>query len=503
MAPRHGTALALLAILSVAAGCLGGAPTGLPPVPPPGTVSPSFATARVNPGGFEPRIAVGPDGVRWVSTQNATRAEVVYRSNDGVHWNRTAADPGALRPCCDNEIAVTPTGRVLTSIISGSAGSTALDVRYSDDGGNSWVPSKGNFLADQDRQWLAVGTKDKVTGGYDVYMLWHNLLSGAGDHEMLVSTSRDNGATFGPPVPVTPPGGAAWLDLQCADSGGPSNIVANPKTGQVYAIFGTRSSPAGGCGASVTGPFEINVVAATRIWVATSTDDGVTWSDSLAVDDSGAGNIVGMQVNAAALDDQGNLYVVYPESPQPYPDYEGAAVVYRWSTADLAHWSAPVTVEPAVAGGRVPGTGAFLTHVAAGDPGNLALFYLKAAPNGTKAPWFATVAVTHDGLSVRPNFTTMRVDDHAAWNGTASHLMGVCDPLGPQPFPLSDANAAANGLRCGRASDVLGQALDASCHAMFVWYDNGRLDAKAGGTYATTVAPSLCRSASAPVAPEP
>ena len=127
----------------------------------------------------------------------------------------------------------------------------------------------------------------------------HNLASGVLSHNMWVATSTDNGATFGPYVPITLPGQQAYEDLACADSGGPSNLFVNPRTGRVYAVFGTRSSTvaaSGGCGASGTGSFEINVVAATRVWVASAaaldTADATKWTQSLAVDDDAAGNIV-------------------------------------------------------------------------------------------------------------------------------------------------------------------------------------------------------------------
>ncbi|MHB8606126.1 MAG: sialidase family protein [Thermoplasmatota archaeon] len=479
------------------AGCLGPPQTGPGTNPLAGTGSVAFTSVRVNDAGVEPRVAIGPDGTHWVSTQDAQRNELVFSSKDGgLTWTKTPTDPQLTRPCCDTEIVVSPTGRVFAGIIDG----LGLDIQYTDDGGRTWTASHGQKVEDQDREWLAVGGKDSVTGGYDVYMLWHNLGSGTADHEMFVSTSRDNGATFGPPIPTTPPGSQAWNDLQCADSGGPSNIFTNAKTGQVYAVFGTRSSVAGGCGASATQQFEINVVAATRMWVATSTDQGLTWTDSLAVDDSAAANIVGMQVDAGTIDNAGNVYVVYPESPQPYPDYEGAAVKYVWASPSLAHWSKPVTVEPAIDGGKTPGQGHILTHIAAGDPGKLAMFYLKGNGTGNASYWFPTVAETLDGLEAAPHFTFTRVNDIPAWKGTASALMGVCDPLGDTFGPASPAaNAAAGGFRCPRASDVFGQAIGAACSPTFVWYNDRKLGNATGGTWVTqqTSGPLLC----APQAP--
>ncbi|MHB8571746.1 MAG: sialidase family protein [Candidatus Dormibacteria bacterium] len=453
--------------------------------------APPFTTTLIDPGGFEPRIAAAPGGRLWVGTQDAGTVgavnvgsgaghEAVLSSGDsGVTWRRTPSAPvPSQSPCCDNDIIVTRTGRVIASIIDLTAAD--FDVQYTDDGGETWHPSSGVKYGDQDREWLAAGPDDPTTHLPTVYMLWHNLASGAADHEMFVSTSHDNGATFGTPVPTTPAGSPAWLDLQCADSGGPSNIFTNPRTGDVYAVFGTRSSQLGGCGASALGAFEINIVAATRVWVARSTDGGATWTDSLAVDDSQAGNIVGMQVNAGAIDNAGNVYVVYPESPNPYPNYDGAAVRYRHAPADLSSWSAPVTVAPA------GGPGHILTYMVAGDPGKLGFFYLAGSAQPSGAPiWYAVSALTLDGLDAAPAITEVPLSDVPTWQGTASNLMGICNPVGGSQAPPFDlVNGAANN-QCPRSSDVLGMTLDQNCHFSDVWYASS-LAAQRQGTYVST-----------------
>ena len=155
-----------------------------------------------------------------------------------------------------------------------------------------------------------MGPDDPTTHEPRVYLLYHNLGSGSAQHNMFVVTSRDGGATFDAPVPITDPLNSpqAYQDLQCADSGGPSSLSVNPRTGRVYAVWGTRSAPfAGGCGASVFGPFEINVVAATRVWVATSPDNSMgSWRTVKVVDDTATNRIVGMQLSPATLDRKGN-----------------------------------------------------------------------------------------------------------------------------------------------------------------------------------------------------
>src|SRR5204863_9189824 len=132
----------------------------------------------------------------------------------------------------------------------------------------------------QDRQYFAAGR----AGTRSAYLAFHNLFSGLAAHNVYVSTSTDGGKTFGAPVPVTLPGDQAYADLQCGD-GYQSGIDVNPRTGRIYVFFITRTGAvAGGCAAS---PIEVNIIGATRIWVATSPDGSPgSWSTSLAVDDS-------------------------------------------------------------------------------------------------------------------------------------------------------------------------------------------------------------------------
>jgi hypothetical protein len=431
---------------------------------------PVFGAAALLPssdGGTEPRVTVTPDGRRWVISNSGGTA-VVYGSSDGVHWTRTATDPaGQIQPSIDVDIVATRTGRLVATELDFAG--PAIITSYSDDYGATWTASgsfavqqvNGTELVDQDRPWMAVGPDDSGTHQPRVYMLFHNLASGAATHNMYVSTSSDGGATFGPPVPTTLPGDQAWLDLQCADSGGPSNIVANQTTGQVYAVFGTRSSSAGGCGASVTGSFEINVVAATRVWVATATADTAQtpggWMQSLAVDANAVGHIVGMQLAPGAVDSAGNVYIFYPESPNAYPDYDGAALRYVHAPADLSSWSQPVTVAPS------GGAGHLLPHIVAGDPGRLDFAYFTGvAQSGANKPlWYATAAQTVDGLGASPHIVERRLSDIATYQWTASEMMGACGS-GP-------AGGVENGFACNRSTDVWGIALDTHCHVVITW----------------------------------
>jgi hypothetical protein len=408
-------------------------------------------------GGTEPRVTVGPDDRRWVMTNGGGGAHVYVSADRGMSWQKTAGDPVQTSATIDVDIVSTRTGRLVASELDGLG--INFPTSYSDDGGKTWTASAGFArLADQDRQWLAVGPDDPTTHQPRVYLLFHNLLSGAVSHNMYVETSTDGGATFGPPVPTTLPGSQAWLDLQCADSGGPSSLAVDQRIGRVYAFFGTRSSAVGGCGASVTGPFEINVVGATRVWVVSSPDGSLgSWNQSIAVDDAAAGDIVGMQLSPGTVDNAGNVWVTYPESPHPYPDYTGAAIRVRWAPPDLSRWSAPITIAPQAQPGNV------LAHIVAGDPGKIDVAYFAGQARGAgQAPlWYMTVAQVLDGMSASPTVTTQRLSPVPVYGGTASQLMGACGS-GP-------TQGVQNGFACNRSTDVWGVALDGACRLVVSW----------------------------------
>ena len=455
-------------------------------------------------GGTEPRVTVAPNGKRYIASNQASGGKAeIYQSTDGLSWHRTAGTlPGQGSATIDVDIVAMHTGRLLA---------TELDTQglnfisgYSDDEGKTWTASTGTALADQDRQWFAVGPDDATTHQPRVYLLFHNLASGNANHNMFVSTSTDGGATFGPPVPTTLPGSQAYLDLQCADSGGPSNIFVNQKTGQVYAVFGTRSSPLpggvlnlGGCGASLTGTFQFNIVAATKVWVATSPDGSLgSWTQSAAVDNSATQKIVGMQLDVGAIDTAGNVYITYPESPNGFPDYSKAPVKLTWAGPSLAHWSTPVTVTP---GGSV---GNMLVHAVAGDPGKLDLAYFSGVARPGKGPlWYLTAAQTLNGMDPSPTFTETRISTIPTYTLTPAQMMGACTPSG-----------IVNGLACNRSTDVWGVAVDNSCHMVITWPVSGDssqndVSAAKGGTYATSQVggPTVCANAasSSPATPSP
>ena len=420
----------------------------------------------------EPRNAVGPDGWSWVVTNRhaADGAAIVLGSPDGLHWKVTTGLPaGQTVATPDTDIVAMPSGRLLASELD-EAGIN-FPTSWSDDRGKTWTASTGSTqVADQDRQWFAYGPKDPQTKKPRVYLLYHNLASGQAQHNMFVATSTDGGESFGAPIPVTLPGSDAYTDLQCADSGGPSAIWVNEHDGTVYAEFTTRASPTpggdlGGCGTILTGqPFEFNIVAATRVWLAQSTDGGQTWTNSLVVDDAKSGQIVSMQVASGGLDRAGNVYIAYPEGPlgRQYPDYSGGGVRYKWarpaSDGDLK-WSAAKTF----VGASKKAPGNVLVHVQAGDPGRLIAEYWRGQVRPGKKPvWHMYASMTTNGFAANPKVVETRVAGVPTDTGTASDLMGACTSGSP-------VSGVINGLACGRSPDVWGLTADHRCRAESVW----------------------------------
>src|SRR3954468_5515109 len=280
-------------------------------------------------GGTEPRATILANDHRFVVTTTTDRATVFRSTDKGRTWAKTEADvPGQTDDTIDVDIVAEGDGRILASELD--LAGINFPSAVSDDEGKTWKAATGaNTLVDQDRQWFAVGPKDPATGKNRVYLLYHNLASGFGNHNMWVATSTDGGETFGPPAPTTVPGQDAYADLQCADSGGPSSIAVNQKTGRVYVFFTTRAAPIGPIdgGGCASRPIEVNIVSGTRVWVATSPDGSPgSWTKSLAVDDSSTGQVVSMQLACGAWDTRGGVWAAYPEPPKPYPDLTAAGV---------------------------------------------------------------------------------------------------------------------------------------------------------------------------------
>ncbi len=213
-----------------------------------------------------------------------------------------------------------------------------------------------------------------------------------------------------------------------------------------------------------------------------------------------------MQLAPGALDTAGNLYIFYPESPNGYPNYDGAALRYTHAPGDLSIWSSPVTVAPS------GGAGHLLPHIAVGDPGKIAFAYFEGVSHGNDKPlWYAWAAQTLNGLDAPAAVTLakVRLSEVPTYQWTASEMMGACGS-GP-------AAGVENGTICNRSTDVWGIALDNHCRLQVTWPAVGGTSgppnppnsAANSGTYEATqnLGPTVCgqsaTEAAATSAPSP
>ncbi len=435
-------------------------------------------------GGTEPRATYRTDPATgtptaYVATNLTSGEAATFQSTDGATWTKSAgtlANQDAAT--IDVDIVTTAGGRLVASELD----TVGINFRnsYSDDGGKTWTASTGlSELVDTDRQWLATGPNHRV------YLMWHNLATGIAAHNMWVQTSDDDGASFGVPVPVTLPGSQAYGDLQCSDSGGPSNIAVDQTTGRIYVAWGTRTGPeaggpvAGGCTAGASGSVQFNIVSATREWVAYSDDNSPgSWTSTLAFDKRATNQVVGMQLCGLALDTASNAYVACPVSTSA-TDYS-ASIELVTADRTLSRWSAPKTVQ------TLAGTGGnLLPHVVAGDPGRVDVAFMSSdkAADG-KPVWYSTAAQSLNALDATPTFTTTRLSPKPTYRGTANQLMGRC----AAPGASTPVDGLYQGLGCSRSTDVYGIALSPQGRLLVAWpsIGSGTL-APAGGKAATTV----------------
>jgi hypothetical protein len=142
-------------------------------------------------------------------------------------------------------------------------------------------------------------------------------------------------------------------------------------------------------------------------------------------------------------------------------------------------------------------------HLAAGDPGKIAVAYYRGVrePGQAKPVWYTHVLHSLNVRDASPEVVDQQVSDVPAYRWTASEMMGVCsDPADP-------TGGVQNGLVCSRSTDVWGITEDAQCRVGLVWPTMGpsTADADGGtnglpnaqnGTWVTTQTggPDLCSS---------
>jgi len=217
-----------------------------------------------------------------------------------------------------------------------------IDVSYSDDMGRHWIKANGGVALDntnnqnsvtlghvEDKQWIAV---NHIVGNVNrdhVYAMWTTFNGSNGNGKIMVSVSRDRGATFSKAVQLTTPSETTPGNTYVYPSIGPD--------GTVYVAF--------------IGGFDLNKNKVGHVYVTRSTDDGRTWTP-FVVAASPIENPTGTFANTKFRDGIIENFAASPSHPgHAYLTYEnwnpaaGTSDVYFTQTVDGGFtWSAPQQV---------------------------------------------------------------------------------------------------------------------------------------------------------------
>ena len=293
----------------------------------------------------------------WMCVGRRDRPESIRfarSADDGQAWSAPVTVPGSAGGW-DPAVAVAPDGALYVSFMVSARGYYYPVVDVSRDQGQSFphvtrlVPAaRGNF---GDRDFIAAGaaglaylTWDYGPSGREVRDVCHRGGScsfTAGDLNIVIQKSTDYGRTWGPPVHVSPGFPAGGADLA------PLLIGPSGQVDVAYQALRVRS------------PATL-ALAPASIYFTSSADGGATWSRPVRIG-GGAGTIATSTWwidGAIAADAAGNLYITW--------DTQGNGTDTGWlsySTDGGRAWSPPVRVT------QDPADGPHIVQAAGGPPG--------------------------------------------------------------------------------------------------------------------------------------
>jgi hypothetical protein len=336
----------------------------------------------------EPNIATAPDGTIYITSENTAFnhpsectpgvvAQIAYtcggtgawKSTDHGNHFTTLTSPNvnfvASNPVTfyggDTHVAVAPVKNLngqynvyVVSLEAAGSGLIGVGESTSTNGGATWsgttnipfaVVNPNAAPGVQDRPWVA------ANGQSEVCVESH---TGAAFPGIFCST--DAGLTFGQPASGFD-AAHSWLTLETSI---PGALHIDPNNGNMYVPFSGLGSQL-----EATNPVEVACGSTTNIncpylnhaiYMAVSTNNGVSFTDHLVYNNTNVKTSYGEQFVAMTFDSAGNLYEVYSD---------GVNLFYSYSTDIGNTWHGPYQVNGAAS------TWAVEPWAFAGDAGKL------------------------------------------------------------------------------------------------------------------------------------
>jgi hypothetical protein len=314
----------------------------------------------------EPQIRAAKDGAFFASSENGvTGGTNAWRSTDGGrHYtslpcpncgsetNTTGFAPGGG----DTDVAIAPEKNAagFYNVYIASLTLANITLSTSTDGGGSWnlSPVTTPETAD-DREWVAVDGVSKVCISY------HN-----GPQGITVGCSPNAGLTFTQWSPA--------LDANHAFQTGENligNLAIDAPSDIIYQVYSAITTAAETACAPQLGVIE-GTCDAHGVYVAVSTDGGLTFTDYPVYVNPDPSVGYGHQFVNVSVDKSGNVYAVYTDNHHVY---------YSFSTDRARTWKGPF---------RISKTGTnIMPWSTAGDAGKLDVVYYKTPYyDGTTIP---------------------------------------------------------------------------------------------------------------------
>ena len=399
----------------------------------------------------EPGIAIGPDGYALAdaATANTGAPPTFWLSRDaGDTWASGQDVDTTGTSTGDADAAIGPDGYLYALNLGYNSNPpgqptnpTVLVFRSRD--GRRWSGpasfSEPHGLDQPDRPWLIVNPFQPANV---------DVLNSEGGGNIVIWRSLDHGADFSGPYPVT---GGANSQAALALSSRP--LLDPTHEGRLFMLYET-ATPSGAVTLAGAGT-PIYEFPMTQLWLASSTDAGLTWTNRPVLDTatlSGLlrGATLGHLLVASAIDAAGRLYAAFSLRPAGSTE---TRIFLVHSTDHGARWSAPSELDAPTNSNVMPALAVTRAGVA-----YLSWYGSQATDfrNGI-ARWAEMFAEIPNPLAPHPTFTVSQV------SGPVPVHVGGIDTAGAIGSDLGDNW----GLR-----DFQSIAVDACGRPHLVWADD-------------------------------